>query len=177
MTNPAGRGYAFQTLFFKNLECIQRRASGQTLTHPRKPRRFLNSADIITSKRAAKDHNVWTLRARDFVHHGFNALVLDLPGHGKGFGEAKTTITQYVDWLINLPDNGAIKHAAVVGHGICSLIALDLTARYPARVTQLALSGCRLPVPLSDVLLDAALNRPHDAFDMLNIWGHAPQTK
>lgn len=132
---------------------------------------------IVFIHGAANDHSVWTLQARYFAHHGFNVLVVDLPGHGKSFGEAKTTLTQYADWLINLLDNGAIKHATVVGHSMGSLIALDLAARYPARVTQLALLGCCLPMPVSDVLLEAALNRPHDAFDMLNVWGHAPQTK
>ena len=37
----------------------------------------------------ANDHSVWTLQARYFAHHGWNALAPDLPGHGKSFGEAK----------------------------------------------------------------------------------------
>jgi len=132
---------------------------------------------IVFIHGVASDHSVWTLQARYFAHHGFNVLAVDLPGHGKSFGEAKTTIEQYAEWLINLLDNGAIKNAALVGHSMGSLIALDLAARYPARVTRLGLLGCCMPMPVSEVLLDAALNRPQDAFDMLNIWGHAPQTK
>ena len=132
---------------------------------------------VIFIHGAANDHSVWTLQSRYFAHHGFNVLALDLPGHGKSFGSAKTTIAQYADWVINLCDNGAITSAAMVGHSMGSLIALDIAARYPTRVSHLALLGCSVPMPVADVLLDAATHRPHEAFDMLNIWGHAPQVK
>jgi pimeloyl-ACP methyl ester carboxylesterase len=126
---------------------------------------------------AANDHSVWTLQSRYFAHHGFNVLALDLPGHGKSFGDTKITIAQYADWVINLCDNGAINTAAIVGHSMGSLIALDIAARYPTRVSHLGLLGCSAPMPVADALLDAATHRPHEAFDMLNIWGHAPQVK
>jgi pimeloyl-ACP methyl ester carboxylesterase len=126
---------------------------------------------------AANDHSVWTLQARYFAHHGWNALAIDLPGHGRSFGNAKQTVGQYSDWLINLLENGAIANVTLVGHSMGSLIALDCAARYPKRVTKLALLGSSVPMPVSDVLLDAAKNRPAEAFDMLNIWGHAPQLK
>ncbi len=132
---------------------------------------------VIFIHGAANDHSVWTFQSRYFAHHGFNVLALDLPGHGKSFGDAKTTIAQYADWVINLCDNGAINTAAIVGHSMGSLIALDLAARYPTRVSHLALLGCSTPMPVADALLDAATYRPHEAFDMLNIWGHAPQVK
>ena len=126
---------------------------------------------------SANDHSVWTMQARYFAHHGWNALAVDLPGHGKSFGDAKTSIASNADWLINLLDNGSIKHAALVGHSMGSLIALDAAARYPSRVSQLALLGASVPMLVSDVLMEAATNRPAEAFDMLNIWGHAPQLK
>ncbi len=132
---------------------------------------------VIFIHGAANDHSVWTFQSRYFAHHGFNVLALDLPEHGKSFGEAKKTIAQYADWVINLCDNGAINTAAIVGHSMGSLIALDIAARYPTRVSHLALLGCSAPMPVADALLDAAVHHPHEAFDMLNIWGHAPQIK
>jgi len=132
---------------------------------------------VIFIHGAANDHSVWAFQSRYFAHHGFNVLALDLPGHGKSFGHAKTTIAQYADWVINLCDNGALKQAALVGHSMGSLIALDMAARYPTRVSHLALLGCSTPMPVADALLNAAIHRPHEAFDMLNIWGHAPQVK
>lgn len=126
---------------------------------------------------AANDHSVWTYQARYFAHHGWNALAVDLPGHGRSFGEARETIAQLSDWIVNLLDNGAIERAALVGHSMGSLVALDAAARHANRVSQVALLGCSVPMPVSDLLLDAARNRPAEAFDMLNIWGHAPQLK
>ena len=125
----------------------------------------------------ANDHSVWTMQARYFAHHGWNALALDLPGHGKSFGDAKTSIASAADWLINLLDNGNIKTAALIGHSMGALIALDAAARYPARVSQLALIGAAVPMPVSDLLMEAAKHQPAEAVDMLNIWGHAPQLK
>lgn len=125
----------------------------------------------------ANDHSVWTLQARYFAHHGWNALAVDLPGHGKSFGDAKSSIAGAADWIINLLDNGNIKTAALVGHSMGSLIALDAAARHPSRVSQLGLIGSSVPMPVSDLLMDAALHRPDEAIDMLNIWGHAPQLK
>ncbi|MBL0123176.1 MAG: alpha/beta hydrolase [Betaproteobacteria bacterium] len=132
---------------------------------------------VIFVHGAANDHSVWTLQARYFAHHGWNAMAVDLPGHGKSFGEAKTSIAAYGDWLIDLLDNGAVTKAALVGHSMGSLIALDCAARHGTRVSQIALLGASAPMPVSDVLLDAARHRPAEAFDMLNIWGHAPQLK
>ena len=125
----------------------------------------------------ANDHSVWTLQARYFAHHGWNALAPDLPGHGKSFGDAKTSIAASADWLMNLLENGNIASAALVGHSMGSLIALDAAARYPSRVSQIALIGASVPMPVSDTLMDAAIHRPREAFDMLNIWGHAPQLR
>ena len=126
---------------------------------------------------AANDHSVWTLQARYFAHHGWNAMAVDLPGHGKSFGDAKTSVAAYADWIIDLLDNGAVGKAALVGNSLGSLIALDCAARHGTRVSQIALLGTSVPMPVADTLLEAARHRPAEAFDMLNIWGHAPQLK
>ena len=125
----------------------------------------------------ANDHSVWTMQARYFAHHGWNALAIDLPGHGKSFGDVRTSIASAADWLVSLLDNGSIERAALVGHSMGSLIALDAAARHPSRISQLALIGSSVPMPVSDLLMDAARTHPQDAFDMLNIWGHSPQLK
>ena len=126
---------------------------------------------------AANDHSVWTYQARYFAHHGWNAMAVDLPGHGRSFGDAKTSIAAYADWLDSLLDNAGVARAALVGHSMGSLISLVCATKYPSRVSQLALIGASVPMPVADVLLDSALHRPTGAFDMLNIWGHAPHLK
>ncbi len=126
---------------------------------------------------AANDHSVWMYQARYFAHHGCNAMAVDLPGHGQSFGEAKSTIADYADWIVNLLDNGGVSKAALVGHSMGSLIALECAIRHGARVPQLELLGAGVPMPVSDILMNAARDRPAEAFDMLNVWGHAPQLK
>lgn len=126
---------------------------------------------------AANDHSVWTYQARCVAHHGWNALALDLPGHGRSFGAVKSTIGAYADWLVATLDHAGIERATLVGHSMGSLIALDAAMRCAKRVERLMLIGCSVPMPVSQALLDAARNRPADAFDMLNLWGHAPQLK
>lgn len=132
---------------------------------------------IVFIHGSANDHSVWTMQARYFAHHGWNALAVDLPGHGKSFGAAKTSIASIADWLVNLLDNGNIQSAVVVGHSMGALVALEAAARYPARVSCLALIGAGALMPVSEALLTAANDSPEDAFDMLNIWGHAPQLR
>ena len=126
---------------------------------------------------AANDHSVWVYQARYFAHHGWNAMAVDLPGHGQSFGAARASIAAYADWIVNLLDNGVVSRAALVGHSMGSLIAMECAIRHGPRVSQLALLGASVPMPVSEVLLDAARHRPAEAFEMLNVWGHAPQLK
>jgi pimeloyl-ACP methyl ester carboxylesterase len=132
---------------------------------------------IVFIHGAANDHSVWTYQARYFAHHGWNALAPDLPGHGKSFGAPKGSIEAAADWIVHLLDNGGIERAVLVGHSMGSLAVLDCAARHADRVSKAVLIGCGVPMAVSDALMDAAHQRPHEAFDMLNLWGHAPQLK
>lgn len=126
---------------------------------------------------SANDHSVWTWQARYFAHHGWNALAPDLPGHGRSFGAPKSSIEAIADWIANLLDNGGIERAVLVGHSMGSLAVLDCAARHAPRVSKAALIGGGVPMAVSDALMDAARHRPGEAYDMLNLWGHAPQLK
>jgi pimeloyl-ACP methyl ester carboxylesterase len=123
---------------------------------------------------AGNDHAVWALQSRYFAYHGKNALAVDLPGHGRSAGKPLAGIAQMADWIIALLDATGIAGAALVGHSMGSLISLNTAARYAGRVAKVALIGTVVPMPVSDGLLDSAANREHDAFDMVNLWGHAP---
>jgi pimeloyl-ACP methyl ester carboxylesterase len=132
---------------------------------------------VIFIHGAANDHSVWQMQARAFAYHGFNAFALDLPGHGLSEGEACSSIEDYAKWVVNFMDTANLASTFVVGHSMGALISLCVAHQYPARVSKLALIGACMPMPVSDALLDAAANRPNDAFDMLNIWGHAASTR
>ncbi len=133
--------------------------------------------NIIFIHGAANDHSVWQMQARAFAYHGFNAFALDLPGHGLSTGKCCATVEEYAAWVVDFLDAASLANAHVVGHSMGALISLYVAHSAPHRVSKLALIGACLPMPVSDTLLEAAANRPSDAIDMLNIWGHAASTR
>src|ERR671919_430678 len=70
---------------------------------------------------AGMDHSVWPLQARHFAYRGWNALALDLPGHGRSAGELLTSIEAIADWLARLFDALGIGQAALGGHSMGAL--------------------------------------------------------
>jgi pimeloyl-ACP methyl ester carboxylesterase len=122
---------------------------------------------------AQHDHSVWAMQTRYFAHHGFNVLAVDLPGHARSKQKAISEIGAMGDWLLALLDAAGVERAMLIGHSMGSLIALDTAARFPKRVSALALVATAYPMQVSDVLLDAACHREAEAIDMINIWSHS----
>lgn len=119
------------------------------------------------------DHSVWILQTRWFAHHGWNVLALDLPGHCRSSGEPPASVEQGARFVLELLDAAKVKQAALVGHSFGSLIALEAASRAPQRVSHLALIATASPMKVSPALLDAALNAPHKAIDMVNVFSHS----
>ena len=124
---------------------------------------------------AGLDHSWWGLQSRYFGYHGFNVLAVDLPAHGRSAGPPLVSVGEMAEWISALLKTLKIERAAVVGHSMGSLIALEFAARYPASAEKIALIGVAYPMQVSDSFLDAARRNDQSAFDMETIWGHAPQ--
>src|SRR5216683_6750263 len=90
---------------------------------------------------AGFDHTAWALHSRWFAHHGFSVLAPDLPGHGRSSGNALPTIADMADWTAALLGAAGAPKAKLVGHSMGSLIALEASARHPAKVSGLNLIG------------------------------------
>jgi len=129
---------------------------------------------VVMVHGAGMDHTVWTLPARSLAHRGRAVLAPDLPGHGRSAGPALTDICAMSAWILRLLDAAEVKEAALLGHSMGALVALDAAARAPGRVTRLALLGAagRMPVH-PDLLLAAATGRP-EAADLIVSWAHGP---
>ena len=121
---------------------------------------------------AALDHTVWALLARWFAHRGFAVLAPDLPGHGRSDGEPLATIGAMADWTAALIDAARARRAALIGHSMGSLVALETAARHSGQVTAIGLIGAAAAIPVSRDLLAAAEADDHAAIDMLRIWGY-----
>jgi pimeloyl-ACP methyl ester carboxylesterase len=122
---------------------------------------------------AQNDHSVWVLQTRYFAHHGFNVLAVDLPGHGRSKGAAKTSVEAMAGWLLAVLDAAGVERAMLVGHSMGSLIALEASHRSPQRVSGLAMLGTTYPMKVSDALLETARTNEQGAIDLVNIWSHS----
>lgn len=120
-----------------------------------------------------QDHTVWVLPTRYFARHDRNVLALDLPGHGRSAGPALETVEAMADWVVAVMDAAAVERAAVVGHSLGSLVALDLASRYPRRARAVAFVSVSVPIAVSEPLMSSAEAGSHDAIEMLTYWGHS----
>jgi pimeloyl-ACP methyl ester carboxylesterase len=130
-----------------------------------------NKPVIVFLHSSGFDHTVFALLSRWFAHRGYSVLVPDLPGHGHSSGEHLGSIGAMADWTIAFMAAAGAQKAALIGHSMGSLIALDTAARHPKKVTALALIGAAVTMPVSKKLLAAAAADDYAAIEMVTIWG------
>lgn len=114
---------------------------------------------------AVNDHSVWTLLARWFAHHGRGVLAFDLPGHMRSAGPALPSVEAMGEWLLAAMDAAGVSRAALAGHSLGSLIALEAASRAPNRATHLLMLGTCVPMPVPQALLDLSLSDVNAAID------------
>jgi pimeloyl-ACP methyl ester carboxylesterase len=119
------------------------------------------------------DHSVWILQSRYMAHHGWNVLAIDLPGHSRSRGGAPSSVEEAAAFIGALLDAAGVAKAALVGHSWGSLIALEAASRLKARVSHLVLIGTAYPMKVSAALLDASLNQPMKAIEMINVFSRS----
>jgi pimeloyl-ACP methyl ester carboxylesterase len=123
---------------------------------------------------AGMDHSVWPLQTRHFAYRGWNALALDLPGHGRSGGELRPSIAALADWLWELIKVLEAPAVSLVGHSMGALIGLELAARHRRRIATLALLGAAAKMPVHPDLLDAARGPGRRAAELICDWGFGP---
>ena len=119
------------------------------------------------------DHSVWILQSRYLANHGWNVLAVDLPGHCRSAGEAPASVEEGAAFVAALLDAAGVQRAALIGHSWGSLIALEAAANLKDRVSHLVLVGTAAPMKVSQALLDAALNEPEKALQMINVFSRS----
>jgi pimeloyl-ACP methyl ester carboxylesterase len=132
---------------------------------------------IVFIHGVAFDHSVWQWQSRYLAHHGYSVLAVDLPGHGRSPGAIRGSVEEWSQWVLALIDAAGLSQAALVGHSMGSLVALDCALRHPERLSKMALVSPASPMAVSDAFMAAALDRASAALDMLAVWGHARQSQ
>ncbi len=132
---------------------------------------------VVMIHGAGHDHSVWQYPARHLARHGFAVIAPDLPGHGRTQGPGMTCITALADWLVALMDALEIASAALLGHSMGSLVALQTAARHQERISSLTLIGSAVPMPVADILLQAASDNRTLAHSMINQWSYTPASQ
>ena len=128
---------------------------------------------VVMIHGAAFDHSVWQWQSRYLAHHGYTVLAVDLPAHGRSPGPGRSSIGGMADWVRELLDAATLQDAALVGHSMGSLVALESAIRFGHRVRKLALIGIAVPMAVGEPFLAAARDDAPEAFDMEAVWGHA----
>jgi pimeloyl-ACP methyl ester carboxylesterase len=121
---------------------------------------------------AGMDHTVWALQTRYFAHHGRSVLAVDLPGHGRSGGGPLHSIADLAPWIVRVLDAAGVQSAALVGHSMGALIALEVAASAPGRVHGLALLGVAERMPVHPDLQAAADGNRRLAPELVSSWGH-----
>ncbi len=138
-------------------------ATGGVAYDPSKP-------TLIFIHGAGMDHTVWALQTRYFAYNGWSVLAVDLPGHGKSDGPPLPTITAMADWIWQLVAAVGSEKAALVGHSMGALTALQAAAQAPDKTLKLALVGASAAMPVNDDLLNATRDNPDMANAMIVSW-------
>jgi pimeloyl-ACP methyl ester carboxylesterase len=128
---------------------------------------------------AGMDHSVWPLQARHFAYRGWNALAIDLPGHGRSPAGKNgkgllANVPAMAHWIGRLLKALEIERSYLVGHSMGALIALEVAARHGGRVAGIALLGAAATMPVHPALLDAAGRPEALAPAMICDWGFGP---
>ena len=130
---------------------------------------------VVLIHGAGMDHTVWSLQTRYLAHHGRSVLAVDLPGHGRSGGVPLASIEALAEWIPALLGAAGLAKAALVGHSMGALVALETAASHPDHVEALALLGVAEAMPVHpDLLAAAALNDP-SSIELVIGWGHGPR--
>lgn len=120
---------------------------------------------------AGFDRTAWRLQTRWFAHHGRSVLAVDFPAHGWSDGPALETVAAMADWTAALIAAAGLKQAALVGHSMGALVAVETAARFPDKVRALGLCGVASEMPVHPEMLESAKANTLKVQELMTFWG------
>ena len=122
--------------------------------------------NVVFIHGALNDHRIWAPLLSRLTDH--SCIALDLPGHVAGSGLPLDSIEALADWLWAELDRRGVQQAALVGHSMGSLVALEAAARRPERTHSFTLVGTACPMRVSEAMLTSARDQPEAAMAMVD---------
>ena len=122
-------------------------------------------------------HIVWSLTEKFFSNNKFNALSVDLPGHGNTEGPCLDSIEKISDWLEKVFIKLNLNKIIIVGHSQGCLEALEYSFKYKSRLKKIVLIGGSYRMPVNKDLIDLALNGDSDAVKLMMKWSYEGSKK
>jgi pimeloyl-ACP methyl ester carboxylesterase len=132
-----------------------------------------NRTTLVFIHGAQHDHSVWILQSRYFAHHGFNVVAVDLPGHGRSISPLCTSVEAMAHAVLQQLTAIGVEQFIPIGHSMGSLIALELSALAPSRVSALCLVGTSAPMKVSDTLINLIRENETAAMAQINAWSNS----
>jgi pimeloyl-ACP methyl ester carboxylesterase len=126
---------------------------------------------VIFLHGAGFDRTTWRLQTRWFAHHGRSVLAVDFPGHGWSEGPALDSVAAMADWTAALIEAARLKNAALVGHSMGALVAVETAARFPDKVRALGLCGVAAEMPVHPEMLESAKANTLKVQELMTFWG------
>jgi pimeloyl-ACP methyl ester carboxylesterase len=127
---------------------------------------------VVMVHGALNDHSVWIQQSRYLAHHGMAVLAVDLPAHGRSEGPPMG-VDAAADWVLALLEAAGIREAALVGHSMGSLVALEAAARLGPRARHLAMVATAYPMKVSPALLEMCRHDVLQAINLVTALSHA----
>ncbi len=100
------------------------------------------------------------------------ACSLSISRHTAGpKGQPSTASPAMADWTAKLIEAAGLKQAALVGHSMGALVALDCAARHPEKVRALGLCGVAVDMPVHPEMLESAKANTLKVQELMTFWG------
>lgn len=128
---------------------------------------------VVLLHGAGQDRTIWVLQTRYLAHHGFAVLSVDFPGHGGSAGPALVSIEDMSDWVAEVIRVSGFDSAALVGHSMGALVAIQCAADHRDLIKKVALVSVSAEMPVHPQMLAAAEADEQHAIDLMVGWSHS----
>lgn len=120
---------------------------------------------------AGGSHRHWIHQVRGLAP--VNAYALDLPGHGRSGGEARTSISSYAQFVRDFVEALGLPRVVLVGHSMGGAIVQQAALECASRVEGMVLVGTGARLRVLPSILDGLLEEFESTVDMLLGYAYA----